>query len=168
MVFMPLVGMPPALKLVPGSVGAPFGNFTQGVGVAGVFAGQGSASTTGWPGVGRIGKIWPSRQVVGRVRATSGLIDWDGASQGADITLRVKGSNDTTDGINGTWTTLYTTTFADPPYDGGITPDTRDMLSGLDASTAYLAHVLEVTGTYPWGGQDYGVSGIEFYAYSWI
>lgn len=158
----------PTLVLLSAGLGTPFGNLTGGVGLSGVFAGSGLAWTSGFVGMGRIGKIWPAPLTIHRLRAISGGIHWDEAAQDADITLRLTGSNDTTDGVNGTWAQLYTTTFADPPYDAGATQDTKDITTGINVATAYKAHAFEITGTYPAGGQDFGLSLLEYYTYQFI
>jgi len=168
----PLVSPPPGLKLISGVLGVPFGNLTAGAGLARPFAGSISATSSYWNGgsdtaydpgsglvAGIIGKIWPYPVVVGEIKAWSSGSGWDRASQVSTIYMHYQASNDTTTGLDGTWTDLLTESF----LDAWGSQDARQV--GISSLTRYLAHRIYFTTSY---SPSYQCNGLEIYAYSWI
>lgn len=175
MVFMPLVGMPPALKLIGPGAGTPIGNLTDSRcgGLARVFADPVSLTASIWSdplnsalsaqvGQGFIGLMLPGPAPIRGYKAWSSGSGWDAASQGATITHELQASHDTTTGLDGTWATLHSASMADVWNSQAI----RDVL--LDEATPpYLAYRVRTTGTFHSGGQYFGCNGLRFYMYSY-
>lgn len=177
MVFMPLVGMPPALKLIGPGAGTPIGNLTYGGGLARAFADPPSPTASVWsgvadsactpyattPGQGLIGLILPGPAPIRGYKAWSSGSGWDQASQGATITHELQTSNDTSTGLDGTWFTLHSASGADL----WGAQDIRDVLFA-DATPHFRAYRLRLTGTYGSGGQAFQCNALRFYVTTWI
>lgn len=138
-----------AFMLLPGGLGVPFGNLTSNGGLAaafdGVYSGNYSGSTTiassnDFQNPSHIGKLWPAPVVLGRCRAWSSNQGWAHASQPTTVQIKVQGSNDTTTGLNGTWTDLYTMEVAQTWGQ----QHSLDAYATLPQATAYLAHRLRL------------------------
>ncbi|PKN07487.1 MAG: hypothetical protein CVU73_12040 [Deltaproteobacteria bacterium HGW-Deltaproteobacteria-8] len=165
----PLCGLPPVLKLIPITRGVIGGDMTTSGGLAAAFDGGISASAVvpGTPGVAYIGKIWPGRTTVRRMRALSNYC-FAAASQYTVIEFTLQGSNDTTTILNGTWMNLVQTTFAQTFG----TNQALDVTSGIDVSSGYLAHRLKMR-TANFDGASTGqlalhIAELELYEYSYI
>lgn len=152
----------PILSMIPAASGVVIGS----PGAAASFDGS---QNLGWDyDTPYVGKLWPARRTISRFRAYSSTNGWDHASQPAIVGLKFQGSNDTTTGLNGTWTDLYSTTRPDV----WGSQDVLDVTSGIDVSAAYLAHRLYLRCTNYDGissGQlAFSVSELEFYEYTFI
>lgn len=157
-----LAGGPPALKLIPRTLGVVIGSPNAGICFDGIYS-------IGWDyDTPYVGKLWPSRRTIRRYRAYSSSNGWDHASQPAIVGFKLQGSNDTTTGLDGTWVDLHSTTRDDP----WNSQDVLDVTSGIDLSTAYLAHRLYLRCTNYDGisiGQlSLSVAELEFYDYSYV
>ena len=168
-----LAGLPPALKLMGIAAGTPIGNYTDSRygGLARAFVDPVSltafntadCSLSTPAGQGLLGLLLPAPKSIRGYKAWSSGYGWDGASQGATITQELQASNDTTTGLDGTWATLHSASFADV---WGV-QDIRDVL--LDEATPpYRAYRLRTTGTFHSGGQYYYCNGLRFYMYSYF
>lgn len=92
----------------------------------------------GWTGFAYIGKKWSSPKIIGRFVATGynlGAGYWSHASQSSINGFKFQGSNDTTNGIDGTWTDLYSNQFENHDETSAIIDQ-----SYVDSTTPYLAH----------------------------
>lgn len=163
------IGGQPVLRLIPIARGAIGGDMTGNGGLAAAFDGAISANATvpGVPGVAYIGKIWPGRTTVRRMRALSNY-HFAAASQYTVVEFTLQGSNDTTNILNGTWSTLAQTTLANTYGANQI----LDVASGIDVSAAYCAHRLKMRTT-NFDGASIGqlslhIAELELYEYSYI
>lgn len=175
MIFMPLAGMPPALKLIGPGEGTPIGNLTNGGGLARAFTDPPSPTASYWSdpvnsarstvgaGPGLVGLILPAPRSIRGYKAWSSGSGWDGASQGATITHVLQASHDTTTGLDGTWLTLHSATVADL----WGAQDIRDVLFD-DATPHFRAYRLHITGTFQPAGQHYQCNALRFYVTTWI
>lgn len=132
----------PVVAAMPGNVGTTIGNLTGADGLAAAFDGNSStmAYAPDWNHTHCIGKKWPEPLVLQRLYAMSGANGFSYASQYTTHNILVQGSQDTSNGVDGTWTTLYSTSITN-------TYGTRMYLDvtpaqGLIITTAYLAHRL--------------------------
>lgn len=163
------IGGQPALRLIPIGRGVLGGDMTGNDGLAAAFDGSLAtfATVPGAPGVAHIGKLWPGRTTVHRMRALS-VYHFAAASQYTVIEFTLMGSNDSTNILNGTWITLYQTTLVNTYGANQI----LDVSSGIDVSAAYSAHRLKMRTT-NFDGASIGqlslhIAELELYEYSYI
>lgn len=156
------IGGPPVLRLIAPGVGLNIGSYGKAASFDGVY-------TLGWEyNTPYVGKLWSAPKIIRRVRAYSSSSGWDHASQGAIVGFTLQGSDNTTDGLDGTWADLFSTTRADV----WGAQDILDAPSGIDVSRAYLAHRLYLRCTNYDGVSSgmlaFSVAELEFYEYSYI
>lgn len=136
---------------IPGATGTPIGDMTGDGGVAAVFDGNvaqlvASSATKYSTDTGYVGKMWLAAKTVTGYEAYSPTNDYgfQGSATGT-TTLTLQGSNDTTNGLDGTWTDLQTDSF----YDGYTLGSGHQSIKGyfgasVTQTTAYLAHRVKV------------------------
>lgn len=162
------------LTLIAGTVGTAAGSMTGGNGLTGAFSNGGTyAQSPTTSGFGSVGKIWASPKYLGK--ATMQALGpspswWAACSQGSTHAIQIQGSNNTTNGVDGTWTALWTSpTFSN--HDAAYATVTADISNPeIDAEVYYIAHRFYIY-TVGWDGISigclvHGITHLDFYEWA--
>lgn len=150
------------------SSGTAVGNLTNGGGLAAAFDGNTSQTDANSAYVGSnvsagiIGKIYGTAQAVTGYNAWSATNDYgfQGNSGSITTTIQLQGSNNSTTGLDGTWTTLDTTTV----NTSGVGQQTVSRSGVLPGASSYTGLRLYITSSA--GMETFDVCELQFFALS--
>lgn len=171
-----LRGRIPELIQIPNNIGTIVGDM-NGVGIYGgsvdmTFAFDSDPATNdskyGATGFAYIGKKWSSPKILGRFVATAknlGFAYWSHASQLSVNGFKFQASNNTTNGIDGTWIDLYSSEYTSQDENSAILTQ-----SFVDYSTPYLAHRLFIRNIsfdgVSIGALDFSITQLDLYEWA--
>ena len=150
------------------SSGTAVGNLTNGGGLAAAFDGNtsqtdaNSAYVGSYVSAGIIGKIYGTAQAVTGYNAWSATNDYGFQGGGGSVTttIQLQGSNNSTTGLDGTWTTLDTTTV----NTSGVGQQTVSRSGVLPGASSYTGLRLYITSSANGGMETFDVCELQFFA----